>query len=72
MSNNQQDIVNQLLTFGIGTKHEILNAINNVINKNDINEIIDYIQKNQQKQNVKSLRAKSTYFKTFTFLLRTQ
>ena len=33
---NEEDIINQLLTFGVGTKDEIVNAINNVTNKNSI------------------------------------
>ena len=37
------DIINQLIEFEIGTKEEIINAMNMVTNHNDINEIVDYI-----------------------------
>ena len=51
----KEEIINQLLQFGIGTKEEIINAMNNVINKHDINEIADYIINNQQKKDLKSI-----------------
>ena len=47
---SKQDIIDQLLQFGIGTKEEIIEAIDKVINKHDINEIADYIVTNQQKK----------------------
>ena len=46
-----QDIINELIKFNVGTKKEILNAINHVINKHDINEITDYITNHQQSVN---------------------
>eukprot|EP01084_Bolivina_argentea_P299871 516941_1 len=45
MSN--EDVVNQLMQFGY-SKDEIMNAIDNTNNENDINEITNYLQ-NQQK-----------------------
>ena len=42
-----EDIINQLIVLGVGTRDEIINAINNVINKNDINSILDYILNKQ-------------------------
>eukprot|EP01083_Nonionella_stella_P257414 881148_1 len=38
-----QDIVNQLLELEIGTKQQILNAMDKVQNKNDIQEIAEYL-----------------------------
>ena len=43
-----KDIISQLIKLQIGDMEEIINAMNNVINKNDINEILDYINKNKQ------------------------
>ena len=45
-----EDIIDQLLVLGVGTRNEIINAINNVINKNDINSILDYILKKKSNQ----------------------
>ena len=44
------DIINQLIQFEIGTKMEIMNAMDNVKNRNDINEIVEYITLNKDKQ----------------------
>eukprot|EP01084_Bolivina_argentea_P244460 409509_1 len=52
MTESTQNIVDQLLVFGVGTKQEILNAINKVVNNTDINEIIDYIKNNQNDNNI--------------------
>eukprot|EP01084_Bolivina_argentea_P237938 399768_1 len=52
MTDSTHSIVNQLLVFGVGTKEEILNAINKVVNKTDINEIIDYIKNSQNNTNI--------------------
>ena len=41
------DIINELISFEIGTKSEIMNAMDNVINRNDINEIVEYITDNK-------------------------
>eukprot|EP01084_Bolivina_argentea_P237940 399771_1 len=54
MTESTQNIVDQLLVFGVGTKEEILNAINKVVNRTDINEIIDYIKNNQNDNNEES------------------
>ena len=43
------DIINELILFEFGNISQIKNAINNVINKNDINEIIDYLNSNHKK-----------------------
>ena len=48
----KEDIIQQLLQFGIGgTKEEILDAINHAINKTDINEIADYITNKEERKN---------------------
>ena len=39
------DIVHQLVILGYGTKSQIMDAIDEVTNKNDINEIIEYLEK---------------------------
>ena len=56
MSISSSDIINQLLAFGIGTEDEINQAITQVINKNDINEIANYIinikSKEEQHQSI--------------------
>ena len=39
------DIANQLKQFGFNSQ-EIINAMNKVTNKNDINEITDYLSSN--------------------------
>eukprot|EP01084_Bolivina_argentea_P244461 409512_1 len=52
MADSTQIIVDQLLVFDVGTKEEILNAINKVVNNTDINEIIDYIKNNQNDNNI--------------------
>ena len=64
---NENDIIEQLSQFNIGTKEEIKDAINHVINKNDINEIAEYITNNQQKR-INSVRCT----KLFCPLLYTQ
>eukprot|EP01084_Bolivina_argentea_P297665 512864_1 len=48
--NYNEDIIEQLITLNVATREEIVNAIDNVINKNDINEITDYIDASQQQQ----------------------
>ena len=47
------DIINELILFEFGNISQIKNAINNVINKNDINEIIDYLNSNHNKTGMK-------------------
>ena len=47
---SENDIIEQLLQFNVGTREEIVNGINNSINKNDINEITQYIITNKEKQ----------------------
>ena len=48
MNNNiDNEIINQLIKFGYNKK-DIINAISLVIDKNDINEIAEYIDKNNQ------------------------
>ena len=54
-SKNSEEIINELIKFDIGTRDEILEAMNHVINKNDINEITDYINKSKQTKEVKSV-----------------
>ena len=39
------DIVHLLVILGYGTKSQIMDAIDEVTNKNDINEIIEYLEK---------------------------
>ena len=46
----KKDIIKQLISFGIGTRNEIISAMDNVVNSNDINEITNYLIKNQHKQ----------------------
>ena len=46
-NNIDKDIVSQLIKFGYNKK-EIINAISSVIDKNDINQIVEYIEKNNQ------------------------
>ena len=45
-----KDIISQLIKLEIGDMEEIIDAMNNVMNKKDINEIVDYITKNQPKK----------------------
>ena len=45
-----EEIISTLITFGIGTREDIINAMNNVVNKNDINEISEYIMNNTEKK----------------------
>ena len=59
------NIVNQLLAFEMGTKSEIMYAMDMVNNRNDINEIIDYLishNNNNNNNNVPS-SIKIIYFK---------
>ena len=49
-ADSTDDIVNELMKFEVGTKEEILSAIDNVTNKKDINVIVDYILNNKQKR----------------------
>ena len=44
---NDNDIINELLNFGVGSKSEIIFAMKKVKNKKDINEIADYILNNK-------------------------
>ena len=45
-----KEIINQLIQFEIGTKIEIMNAMDNVKNRNDINQIVEYLTNSQDKQ----------------------
>ena len=47
---SKEDIIQQLMKFNIGTRQEIIYAINHVINKNDINEIAEFVMKRKEKQ----------------------
>lgn len=49
MSITNEDIITQLLTLGVGTRDEITHAIKHVLNKNDINEVVNYIMDNDDK-----------------------
>ena len=51
----KEDIVSELIKFNVATKEEIMSAINMVKNKNDINEIIDYIYNHKQKQIISTI-----------------
>ena len=42
------------MKFNIGTRNEIITAMKSVVNKNDINEIADYIINNREKKQIKS------------------
>eukprot|EP01084_Bolivina_argentea_P314644 544988_1 len=42
-----EDIIDQLLVLGVGNKQQIKTAMDNVINRNDINEITDYLNDNK-------------------------
>ena len=46
---NQEEIISQLIKLNIGSREEIIDAINDVINKNNINDIAEYILNKQQK-----------------------
>ena len=41
--NCNKDIINELIALELGTKSQIINAMNNVENKNDINQIAEYL-----------------------------
>ena len=47
---NENDIIEQLLQFNVGSTEEIKNAINKVVNKKDINEITEFIMNNKKKE----------------------
>eukprot|EP01083_Nonionella_stella_P200501 734147_1 len=40
-----ESIISQLITLGLGERDDIINAMNHVVDKNDINEITDYLSK---------------------------
>ena len=50
-----QDIINQLIAFEIGTKIEIMDAMDNVINRNDINEITEYLVSSREQEEYKDI-----------------
>ena len=50
--NYDMDIINQLIEFEMGTKSQIINAMNNVVDKNDINQIVEYL-KSKHKNDIK-------------------
>ena len=50
-TNYDSAIILQLIKLEVGNIDEIIDAMNNVVNKNDINEILDYIIKNKNKCN---------------------
>ena len=41
--NYDNDLINQLLQLELGTKDQIINAMDNVVNSNDIDEITEYL-----------------------------
>ena len=43
------DIINQLIQFEIGSKIEIMDAMDNITNRNDINQIVEYLTMKQDK-----------------------
>lgn len=43
-----QDMIDQLIKLNVGNRNEIILAIDNVINKNDINEVREYVDKYQK------------------------
>ena len=45
------DIINQLIQFEIGTKSQIMYAMDMVNNRNDINEIADYLASHNNNNN---------------------
>ena len=49
-NSSKEDIIQQLIKFNIGTRQEIIYAINHVINKNDINDIAEFVINRQEKQ----------------------
>ena len=66
--NYNEDIIKQLITFGIGTRNEIISAMNQIVNKNDINEIIDYLNNNKEKQiNYMNYNVKSNILSVLIF-----
>eukprot|EP01083_Nonionella_stella_P168244 567444_1 len=47
----EEEIIHQLLTLGVtDNRQEIVNAMKHVVNRNDINEITDYIVNKQNKE----------------------
>eukprot|EP01084_Bolivina_argentea_P005744 10859_1 len=49
-STDEEAIIHQLVTLGVANRQEIENAMQHVINRNDINEITDYIVNKQNKE----------------------
>eukprot|EP01084_Bolivina_argentea_P045514 83791_1 len=49
-STDEEAIIHQLVTLGVANREEIENAMQHVINRNDINEITDYIVNKQNKE----------------------
>eukprot|EP01084_Bolivina_argentea_P104506 187112_1 len=46
------DIIEQLIILNVGNRDEIMNAMKNVINPNDINEIINYLTNEQNEEDI--------------------
>ena len=51
-SDYNKDIISQLIKFNIGTREEIIAAMNSVVNKNDINEIANFVMNNNEKKQI--------------------
>ena len=51
-SNYNEDIISQLIKFNIGTREEIIAAMKVVVNKNDINEIANFVMNNNEKKQI--------------------
>ena len=64
-----KDIILQLIKLKVANIDEIINAMDNVINKNDINEITDYIIKNRQKKSNQTNTNSSEIHDIFSALL---
>eukprot|EP01084_Bolivina_argentea_P005745 10860_1 len=55
-STDEEAIIHQLVTLGVANRQEIENAMQHVINRNDINEITDYIVNKQNKEEQKQIQ----------------
>ena len=49
-TDNNEDIIQELINLNVGTRNEIISAMQFVVNKNDINEISNYLLDNEQKK----------------------
>eukprot|EP01084_Bolivina_argentea_P019660 36567_1 len=50
-----EDIINELIKLGFANKDEILNAMKIVINKKDINSIVEQIEENRSKSQLETI-----------------